>query len=50
MFRIEVLNELSEYVPAHWIHPDKLDLFFHESDARKALRNFPNDAIIVKVE
>ena len=50
MFRIEVLNELSKYVPAHWIHTGMLDLHFDLTDARKALREFPSIARIIDVD
>lgn len=49
MFRIEVLNEMSQYVPAHWIHRNRLDIFSEVSEARKALRTFPSCARIVNV-
>ena len=49
MFRIEVLSEMSNWVPAHWIHKDELDLFTDITDARKGLRNFPSMARIVNV-
>ena len=50
MFRIEVLDGLSRYVPAHWIHTGKLDLYFGLTDARKALREFPPTARIINVD